>query len=285
MGRKICLTAFSELSRDWANEQPDDVEIWGLNEAHQFLNRCDRFFQIHPRAWNAGKVNTKGITFSSHCNNCGWEKTAKPDETSAIEQVKRLGQKHADAHPDHEVMAGVVRFREGSYGRTPHHIAYLGRCGVPVYMQEVDERIPTSVRFPYEAVTESLGLPDVNGRKRLYLTSSVAWMMALALYEHKGGQTIDEIRLAGIEMLLGTEYARQKPCLEWWLGLAMGMGIKVMLAPTGSAILSDAIYAVDYMEPLDFDSEKVYPIRVKAGDVNLPVVAIAERHGEPVGLK
>ena len=53
MGRRICLVGFSELSRTWANEQPDDVEIWGLNETHQFLKRCDRYFQIHPRNWNA----------------------------------------------------------------------------------------------------------------------------------------------------------------------------------------------------------------------------------------
>ena len=63
MGRRICLVGFSELSRNWANEQPDDVEIWGLNETHQFLKRCDRYFQIHPRNWNAAFVNSKGITF------------------------------------------------------------------------------------------------------------------------------------------------------------------------------------------------------------------------------
>lgn len=283
-GRRICLVGFSELSRDWANEQPDDVEIWALNEAHQFLTRCDRYFQVHPRNWNANKVNAKGFTFSAHCNDCGWEKTGKPDDPPAIEQVKRLGQKHADARPEHEVMAGTVRFNDGDYGRTPHHVAFLARCGVPVYMQAVDARIPTSVRFPMEDITESLGLPDINGDKRLYLTSSVAWMIALAIDEHKQGQTISEIRLAGIEMLIGTEYARQKPCIEWWLGLAMGMGIEVKLAPTGSALLTDAIYAVDYLEPIQNPAEMVYPIRAHT-DGALPNVAIAQdQQGKPLGI-
>ena len=284
MGRRICLVGFSELSRDWAHEQPDDVSIWGLNEAHQFLKRCDRYFQIHPRNWNQARVNAKGITFSGHCQSCGWEKTGKPDDPPAVELVKFLSQKHFDLNPTHEVEFGNERFHEGDYGRTPHHIRALARCGVPVYMQAVDERIPTSVRFPFEAITESLGLPDVNGHKRLYLTSSPAWMMALALYEHKCGQTISEIRLAGIEMLIGTEYARQKPCIEWWLGLAMGMGIEVKVAPTGSAILSDAIYAIDYLEPLAMEEDKVYPVMMGA-DGALPYVAIGERGGKPVGLR
>jgi len=204
MGRRICLVGFSELSRDWANDQPDDVEIWGLNEAHQFLERCDRYFQIHPRNWNEKLVSSKGWTFSASCTVCGWEKTGKPDEQGAIEMVKHLGKKHADSQAAHDVLVGTVRLDSDSYGRTPHHIRYLSKCGVPVYMQEADTRIPTSVRYPIEAVTESLGLPDVEGRKRLYMTSSPAWMLALALYEHKQGDTVDEIRLAGIEMLVGT---------------------------------------------------------------------------------
>lgn len=282
--RKILLVGFSELSREWANEQPPDVEIWGLNETHQFLRRCDRYFQIHPRNWNASKVNRKGFTFSGHCNDCGWEQTGKPDDSPAVEHVKWLAQKHKNQNPAHDVEFGTVRFREGDYGRTPHHIAFLARCGVPVYMQRVDERIPTAVRFPFEEVTEMLGLPDINGRKRLYMTSSAAWMMALAVYEHRSGKTISELRLAGIEMLIGTEYARQKPCLEWWLGLAMGMGIEVKVAPTGSAIMTDGIYAVDYLEPIANDPDYVYPVRANLEGVTLPRVAIAEANGQPVGL-
>ena len=198
--------------------------------------------------------------------------------------VKGLAQKHKNAYASHDAEYGVVWFQEGSYGRTPHHMAFLGRSTVPVYMQEVDERIPASVRFPYEAATESLGLPDITGKKRLYLTSSVAWMLALALYEHKCGQTITELRMAGIEMLIGTEYARQKPCVEFWLGRAMGMGIEVSVAPTGSAILSDAIYAIDYLEPLRNPGEMVYPIHMKDNGVALPYVAVGEHDGMPMGL-
>jgi hypothetical protein len=117
------------------------------------------------------------------------------------------------------------------------------------------------------------------------MTSSAAWMMALALYEHGCGQTISQIRLAGIEMLIGTEYARQKPCLEWWLGLAMGKGIDVMMAPTGSAIMTDGIYAIDYLETMAKDAaDFVYPVVANLKGTHLPRVAIAEHNGVPLGL-
>src|SRR3990167_950164 len=261
MGRRICLVGFSELSRDWANEQPDDVEIWGMNESHHFLKRCDRQFQIHPRNWNASLIHKKGWTYSVSCEDCGWEKTGKPDEPSA-DVCRTLGKKHAHQFPGHTVIAGRVRLDEASYGRTPHHLRWLSTCGIPVYMQNQDERIPTSIRFPFEAVAESLGHPDVTGKKRLYLTSSAAWMLAFALWEHKEGLTISEIRTPGIEMLLGTEYARQKPCVEFWLGRAMGMGIEWIRPPTGSSLVSDAIYAVDYLEPQRIEEELVRPVTV-----------------------
>lgn len=280
--RKIALVGFSEMSRNWANEMTDDVEIWGINEAHTFLKRHDRWFQIHPRNWNSSVVTEKGYTFTAHCNDCGWEQTAKPDQPVAVSRVKLIGQKHADANPTHEVEAGVAQFSTDGYGRTPHHLRWLSRCKTPVYMQRVDERVPASVAYPFAAVTDAFGLPDQNGTKRLYLTSSPAWQIALALYEHKMGQTISEIRTPGIEMLVGSEYARQKPCFEWWLGMAMGMGIEWVRPPNGTSLLTDGIYAVDYLEPLKIEAEMVTPVHVSVD--GLPYVAMAEHDGKPLGI-
>lgn len=275
MGRKICLVGFSELSREWANEQEADVEIWGMNEDHVFLQRYDRWFQIHPRNWNERTVNSKGFTFSAHCNTCGWEQTGKPDQAEAVIRVKALGQKHANKHPEHEVEAGTEQFSTDGYGRTPHHLRWLMKCLVPVYMQKVDERIPNAVRFPFEEITEELGIEDIDGKKRLYMTSSVAWMLALAVYEHRKGQTIDEIRTPGIELMIGTEYARQRPCFEWWLGMAMGMGIKWIRPPGGSSLLSDGIYAIDYLETQRFEAEMMQPLYFDMTGKE-PMVQIAE---------
>lgn len=61
MGRKILIAGFAEASRTWANEQPDDVEIWGMNEAHQFLKRYNLWFQIHPRNFKEEAKKEAGI--------------------------------------------------------------------------------------------------------------------------------------------------------------------------------------------------------------------------------
>ena len=134
-----------------------------------------------------------------------------------------------------------------------------------------------------EEITEAVGLPDVNGAKRPYLTTSVAWILAFAMWQHKQGKTISEIRTPGVEMLIGTEYARQKPCVEFWLGMAIGMGIEWIRPPTGSALLTDGIYAIDYLEPIQNDAEKVFPIYVSPTQT-APYVAIAEHQGEPIGI-
>jgi hypothetical protein len=51
MDRKICLAGFATPSKFWALYQPEDVEIWCMNEGHIFLNRINIVFQVHPRDW------------------------------------------------------------------------------------------------------------------------------------------------------------------------------------------------------------------------------------------
>ena len=67
-----------------------------------------------------------------------------------------------------------------------------------------------------------------------YLTSSTAYMMALALLE---GAT--EIGVYGSDMSVDDkEYFWQRPCLESWIGFAKGRGVKVTIpdvSPIGKA--------------------------------------------------
>lgn len=51
MMRRIAIVGFAPSSREMANDEPATTEIWGLNKAHEFLKRADRWFQIHPRDW------------------------------------------------------------------------------------------------------------------------------------------------------------------------------------------------------------------------------------------
>ncbi len=104
------------------------------------------------------------------------------------------------------------------------HEAFLRTAhGKPIYMLERYPDFPSSLSFPKAEVSE---------RFRRYFTNGVAYMIALALY-----QGVTELHVYGVEMRHDTEYAAQRPCTEWWLALAEGMGVKVVL-PAETALLS-----------------------------------------------
>ena len=90
---------------------------------------------------------------------------------------------------------------------------------------------------------------------RTYLTNTVSLMVAHALYEHEAlGQTISDIAIYGIDMaqhaLKGaghvgwftSEYARQRPSVEYWLGIAEGRGIKITVPPQSDILKTACIY-------------------------------------------
>jgi len=107
--------------------------------------------------------------------------------------------------------------------RDPAYMTFLRGCPVPIYMIDQRPDIPTSVRFPIEAALQLAG--------RDYFTSSIAYMMAIALMDG-----FEEIALYGINLAIGDEYFHQKACAEWWIGLAEGKGVKVYV-PRASSLL------------------------------------------------
>lgn len=115
------------------------------------------------------------------------------------------------------------------------HIEWLQHCGIPVYMEEVQPNIPTSIRYPYEEVCWFFG-----GR---YLTSAIAFMLAFAIY-----QRYEVIKLYGVDMDIGTDYHDQRPCVEFLMGVALGLGLKVWLPP-GCPLLKGPVYAKTVMVP------------------------------------
>ena len=78
----------------------------------------------------------------------------------------------------------------------------------------------------------------------LYFTSSVAYMVALALLEHDNGRKIDMIAIYGIDMLTASEYAAQRPCLEYWLGMLKPMGIKKIIPACSALLKANHVYGI-----------------------------------------
>lgn len=111
----------------------------------------------------------------------------------------------------------------------PEHVEWLRKPhDFPIYVWDPDPEWPSAVPYPRD---------DVLARYRHYFTNSISWMMALAMDEVAwaigDGATVG---LWGIDMAEGTEYAAQRPSVEYLVGLAEGRGIEVTVAETSDLL-------------------------------------------------
>ena len=151
---------------------------------------------------------------------------------------------------------------------------------------------PTAVRYPYEAIEATFGN---------YLTSTPAYMLAMALYMDglaragregeevaKGlrAERIDEFRIVGVELAVGTEYFHQRACFEYYLGRALERGIKVTWPPTGTSLLNAPMYARDAAAILarDYKGEPRLAYAVKDGFQKVTVLEPQEKK-DAVGIQ
>lgn len=115
--------------------------------------------------------------------------------------------------------------------------------------------------FPFEEASALFG--------STYLTSSTAYMMALAILD---GAT--EIGVYGSDMSVDDhEYFWQRPCLEAWIGFAKGRGIKVTI-PEASPI-----GRCDYIEGADSSGK---PDFAKPPFTQAGFLAVANMHSEAI---
>lgn len=103
------------------------------------------------------------------------------------------------------------------------HVAAMGKMDIPVYMQAHYPDIPASVPFPRQQIIDRFGIN--------YFTSSIAWEIAFAIL-----LGAEEIHVYGVDMATSTEYGQQRPCCEYWLARAQGMGIKISVPPTADLL-------------------------------------------------
>lgn len=105
-----------------------------------------------------------------------------------------------------------------------YHVAGLRMSKVPIYMLEKHDDIPMSVRYPIEEVTKLIG--KATAKDTPYLESSIAYMLAQAILEN-----VDRVGIWGVDLHCESEYAYQRPNLEYLIGLARGKGVKVFIPP------------------------------------------------------
>lgn len=111
-----------------------------------------------------------------------------------------------------------------------HHAWLVENQYTPVYMLEHYPEIPQSVAYPLDEVVAELlsGLHKppsaIWSNRGGYFTSSVCYAIALGIY-----QGYKRIELWGVELALNTEYVYQRPGALFWIGIALGRGIEVII--------------------------------------------------------
>ena len=120
-----------------------------------------------------------------------------------------------------------------------HHYDWLKRneWGIPIYMMATDPLVPNSVSYPFEEVCDKFLSGIKKGKDRVrYFGSTFDYMIGVALLEG-----FERIEIYGIGMDSVNEYANQKPSAEFWIGIALGLGIEIYLTPE-SKLLKDSVY-------------------------------------------
>lgn len=102
------------------------------------------------------------------------------------------------------------------------YIARVNSWGGRVICRRAREDLNRSREFPLREVVTRFGL--------CYFTSTMAWQIAYALYLGVGKITIHRVfALPG-----SLDYFEQKPCLDFWAGVALGMGVELEISADSS---------------------------------------------------
>lgn len=113
------------------------------------------------------------------------------------------------------------------------HWTWLQDNNIPrIFMQRHYKDIPNSEGFKIHEISEMfIGdlLPRGAGYVQTYYTNTFSYMLAQVAYEKKMGiMDWERVEIYGCELeQLETEYFRQRPGMEWWLGVVAAMGIEV----------------------------------------------------------
>jgi hypothetical protein len=123
----------------------------------------------------------------------------------------------------------------------PEYVGWMRAQTCPVYMIEAHPDFPASVAFPVDAMIERFG--------RNFWTSSLAWMMALAIVEVEG-KAGAEIALYGVDMAATDEYGHQKPGCLYFIEIARSLGITVTIPPESDLDRPLPLYGIGEANPM-----------------------------------
>jgi hypothetical protein len=142
----------------------------------------------------------------------------------------------------------VEEYFKGGIAPDGKKVHGLSTLGIPVYMQKLWPEVPNAIIYPLEKITQQFG--D-------YFTNSISYQIALAIDEG-----FEEIHVFGVDMavsspkLLHDEYSHQRPSCEYFLGVAVGRGIKIFVPDTADLLKTRFLYGYDEPKQSKWDKKK-----------------------------
>lgn len=100
----------------------------------------------------------------------------------------------------------------------PDYTKWAQTNRIPIMMQQAYPEVPASIKYPFgQMITEF---------SRGYMTNTVSYMVALALMEG-----VTHLGIYGCHYDTGSEYGPQRGSCEYWLGVAEGRGVHILIPP------------------------------------------------------
>ena len=224
---KVAIVGFCDSSRAAAPYENPEFEIWGLNRGYIFMPRADRWFDMH----SADIINAQERRPGQHVGFL----TAFRGPVYVHQRFEFLGANQV-IYPLQAIAAdlGPWVWRIGPRS---------GPCTAASCATA--EHKPSSGGAGNDVVgcgcTCHRDLVERDTSNEPYLSSSIAYEIALAIYEG-----FSEIHLYGVDLNTESEYAWQKPGVEFLLGVAAGRGIRVVL-PENCPLLKGTLYGRGFL--------------------------------------
>lgn len=127
--------------------------------------------------------------------------------------------------------AYTLMFNTHKSGIPEEHIAHMATSSLYTFMPKVHPSIPKSLEMPFQELIDMFG--------GAYFSCTAAWQIALAI-----AMSYKRIDLWGIDMTEDKEYAYERPCVEYYIGLARGFGIQVGIPDTSALCTCPFVYGV-----------------------------------------
>ena len=158
----------------------------------------------------------------------------------------------------------------GAYLRPEGHLEWLKTRPFPVYLHDCHEAgcydLPKEQRshdpYPFPAWPNAKPFPFKALRAKYgdYVSSTPAWML-LWMME----QGYNEIHIYGIHLATEWEYIKQKPNMEFLIGMALGRGVQFVIPEKSTLLKGKHVYAVEPKDGLAVErvSQRIQAIKAQ----------------------